>query len=149
MRVNAISFNIHQKTTTIDEDIQKLEQELSINKQKQLSFKGYSSPLKKAFLKGALGDDFIGIYGHRLDKTNYSIEHIIPISKGGTNDLGNQFLADRKANNERGVEDIGKFLTLEMVRKYLKRFVDVKTPYFDGNAYIKAIRKTLTKIVDD
>ena len=113
------------------------------------SFKGYNSPLKKAFRKGALGDKVYGIYGERLTQDTISLEHIQPIAHGGKTTLSNLLLADKKKNNERGTKPIGEFVTIGMLRDYLKQFKDVKTSYFDGNKYIKLIRETFRKIVDE
>lgn len=116
---------------------------------KQVTFKGYNSPLKKAFRKGALGDKVFGIYGERLTQDTVSLEHINPKSMGGKTTLDNLLLADKRKNNERGTKPIGEFVTIGMLRDYLLQFIDVKTSYFDGNKYIRLIKETFRKIVDE
>lgn len=116
---------------------------------KNPTFEGYNSPLKTAFRKGALGERVYGIYGNRLTQDTVSLEHIIPASKGGKTDLSNLVLADKKANNDRGTKDIAELITVGDIRFYLRQFKDVKTKYFDGNEYIKLIRKTFSKMMDD
>lgn len=112
------------------------------------SFLSYQSPLKDAFKCGALGDNFIGIYGVKLNKDNVSLEHIIPVKQKGKTVLSNLLLADRDLNAKRGSQDIGKFVTIGMLRNYLKQFKDVKCKDFNGNEYIRLIRNTFKKLVD-
>lgn len=132
-------------TSTLDDDIKTLER----GGDPYPYFKGYNSPLKTAFRKGALGERVYGIYGNRLTQDTVSLEHIIPASKGGKTELGNLVLADKKANNDRGTKDIAELITIGDVRYYLRQFKDIKTKYFDGNEYIKAVRKTFKKMMED
>ena len=113
------------------------------------TFASYQSPLKKAFKAGAFGDEMIGIYGNKVTKNNFSLEHIKPKSKGGRTVLSNLAVADRDANRQRGNDDIAKFVNFEMLRKYLRQFKDIKNGKFNGNDYIKMIRKTFSKMVDE
>jgi hypothetical protein len=108
----------------------------------------YHHPLKTAWLKGELPSVKKGIYGVELTKKNVSIEHIIPVSKGGKTILGNIFLADKKLNNARGVEPIEDYITPAMLKNYLKQFINLKTKTFDGNEYIREIKNSFEKMLD-
>lgn len=50
--------------------------------------------------------------GRRLTNENISPDHIIPISKGGTHDIGNIRLVDRDANIARAALSDEDFLKL-------------------------------------
>ena len=66
---------------------------------------GTKSILKDKFLSGELPLEK-GFYGGELykgnNKTNCTLEHLVPKSKGGTDDLFNLVLATSKNNNKRG-----------------------------------------------
>ena len=121
---------------------------MRIYKPDPITFTSYQSPLKTTFKKGLLGDDVIGIYGNRITKDNVSLEHIQPVSKNGKTILSNLVLADRKANYERGNKDIAQFVTIGMIRQYLKQFKNIKCKGFNGNEYIKLIRNTFNKMIE-
>lgn len=101
----------------------------------------YNHPLKKAFDKGLLGEDFKGLYGVKLDKKNRTIEHIKPHCLGGGLNWGNVALADKIMNSIRGIKPISEFVTFKMWKKYLKQFIDIKNQYVDGMKYIKEVCK--------
>ena len=102
---------------------------------------GYNHPIKKAFDKGLLGEDFKGLYGIKLTKKTRTVEHIVPHSLGGGLNWGNVALADRIMNAVRGIKPIDEFVTFQMWKDYLKQFVKIKNQYIDGMKYIKEICK--------
>jgi hypothetical protein len=102
----------------------------------------YNHPLKTLWKQGKLPQVKIGLYNNKLTKKNVSLEHELPVSKGGKSILENYALASREANSERGNDDIKKFLTVDMIRNYLIQFVNLivkrdKEVVFDGNKYIQ------------
>lgn len=106
-----------------------------------ITFK-YNHPLKTLWKQGKLPQVKIGLYNNKLTKKNVSLEHELPVSKGGKSILENYALASREANSERGNDDIKKFLTVDMIRNYLIQFVNLivkrdKEVVFDGNKYIQ------------
>lgn len=148
MRILAIQPTIPKKIWNYEPTEEELAQ-IDADAECVPKFTGYNSPLKKAFKKGVLGNKVYGIYGERLTQDNVSLEHIKPIAHGGKTELSNLLLADKKKNNDRGTKPIGEFVTIGMLRDYLKQFKDVKTSYFDGEKYIKLIRETFRKLVDE
>lgn len=113
-----------------------------------MTFK-YHHPLKTAWLRGELPTVKYGLYGELLTPKNISLEHLKPVSKGGKTTFDNLALADKKINNKRGSEPIEKFVTIEMIRKYLRQFKDVKTVRVDGNEYIKGIKDFFKKLMEE
>ena len=106
-----------------------------------INFK-YNHPLKTLWKQGKLPQVKIGLYNNKWTKKNVSLEHELPVSKGGKSILENYALASREANSERGNDDIKKFLTVDMIRNYLIQFVNLivkrdKEVVFDGNKYIQ------------
>ena len=102
----------------------------------------YNHPLKTLWKQGKLPQVKIGLYNNKKKKKNVSLEHELPVSKGGKSILENYALASREANSERGNDDIKKFLTVDMIRNYLIQFVNLivkrdKEVVFDGNKYIQ------------
>ena len=108
----------------------------------------FRSQIKKLYKKGKVPIKY-GLYGEILTKDNVSDEHIICKCFGGTNDLSNIALTSKEKNNARGNQPIELFITMGLLRQYLNQFKDIKLKDFDGNSYIKGIRKTFTRIVDD
>ena len=113
------------------------------NNQK-LSF-GYRHPLKTAWKKGLLPTVKVDIYGHVLTKKNVSLEHIIPVSKGGRTVIDNLALADVRANNARGTKPIAEVITYEQLITYLNQFRNVKNSYINGNDYIRRMKRNAEK----
>lgn len=109
----------------------------------------YKHPLKTQWLKGKLPTVKLGLYGEKLTPKTVSIEHLTPACKGGGLDWGNIVLADKFKNSQRGIEPIEKFVTIEMLRKYLEQFKDIMIGDFEGNEYIKLIREYFKNIMED
>ncbi len=108
---------------------------------------GYNSPLKTLWKKGKLDNVKYGLYGGELTKDNLSLEHLQAISSNGRTTLDNLALATKENNNKRGSEDIGKFLTFGMIRKYLRQFRGINVEGFNGDKYIAGIIKTLDELI--
>lgn len=114
---------------------------MRVDRINSVTFK-YNHPLKTLWKQGKLPQVKIGLYNNKLTKKNVSLEHELPVSKGGKSILENYALASREANSERGNDDIKKFLTVDMIRNYLTQFVNLivkrdKEVVFDGNKYIQ------------
>lgn len=107
---------------------------------------GYSSPLKTLYLKGHLPVKY-GFYGDRLDKNNVSLEHLLPKSKGGKTSLDNLVLASKNKNQLRGNRPISKFINLNAMQTYINQFQNIKHADFNGNAYIKGVLNTITRLI--
>ena len=106
-----------------------------------ITFK-YNHPLKTLWKQGKKKKKKIGLYNNKLTKKNISLEHELPVWKGGKSILENYALASREANSERGNDDIKKFLTVDMIHNYLIQFINLivkrdKEVVFDGNKYIQ------------
>lgn len=99
--------------------------------------------LKTLWLKGKLPGVKFGVYGDRLTKDTVSLEHFKPVSQGGKTILSNLGLASKEKNNLRGNKPLKDFLTLEMLKKYLKQFTGVKVKDFNGDGYSQLIMKNV------
>jgi hypothetical protein len=108
---------------------------------------GYKHPLKTMWLKGDLKKVKYGFYGAKLTKSNVSLEHLQPYSKGGKTQLDNLVLASKENNQKRGNKDIRDFLTVENVTRYLTQFKNIKLTGFDGNKYIAMVLATLGDLI--
>ena len=108
---------------------------------------GYHHQLKTLYLKGKIKPKY-GLYGDKLTKKNVSLEHILPKSKGGKTELDNLALASQRMNNARGNKPLVDFLTPESLARYIEQFINIKIPEFDGVKYVKALLKTINKVLD-
>jgi hypothetical protein len=102
---------------------------------------GYKSVLKTEWRAGNLPTVKKDVYGDDLVKA--TVEHIIPVSKGGAKALKNIGLANEATNNLRSNKDILEFTTLENLVNWFKQFIGVKTKKFNGDEYIKNALKYL------
>ena len=105
----------------------------------------FKSKVKDLFRAGVLpiAKD---LYGLPLTRKNVTDEHIVCKCFGGSNALHNIALATKKNNNGRGNKPIEKFVTPQMVDKYLAQFEGLKIAGFDVGGYVKGIRQTFQKI---
>lgn len=108
----------------------------------------FTSQIKKLYKKGRIKVKY-GLYGEELTKQNVSDEHIICKCFGGTNDLSNIALASKELNNARGNNPIEQFVTMGMIRQYLFQFKGIKCQGFDGDSYIRNIKETFKRLMDD
>lgn len=107
---------------------------------------GYSNQLKTLWRKGKLPSVTTGIYGGKLTKHSVSLEHLECYCFTHDSRISNLALATKENNSKRGNKDIRDYLTAEKAKKYLEQFIDVAVDGFNGNEYIKLIKKTLSKL---
>ena len=107
---------------------------------------GYSNKLKTLYKKGQLPIKY-GFYGDALTKSNVSLEHLLPHSKGGKTELSNLVLASKEKNNARGAEDLANYFNPDTFKQYLDQFIDIKVKGFNGNDYIDKIIKTVKTLL--
>jgi len=114
---------------------------------------GYKSILKDKFLSGELpltkgfygGELFKDTTGKKL-KTNCTLEHLQPKSKGGRNKLSNYVLATLENNNKRGNNPLSWFINKEAMEEYLAEVDKANIPELKG--YTDTIRKTVSEILE-
>ena len=107
---------------------------------------GYQHPLKTMWKRGQLPTVKVGIYGDELTRSNISLEHLLPISRGGKTTSANLALASQEKNFERSSYDIFLFTTQEKIQQYLEQFKNIIVIDFNGNKYIEELQKTLEKL---
>ncbi len=107
---------------------------------------GYSHPLKTMFKKGQIPISK-GFYGDDINPSTVSLEHLVPVSKGGKTELGNLVLASKTQNNRRGNQPLSKYFNPQAFLEYAEAFKRIKTKYFDGPRYIRAISKTIQDLI--
>ena len=110
---------------------------------------GYTSPLKTLWRQGKLPSVKYGFYGDRLTQENITLEHLRPRSKHGKTELSNLVLATESNNVKRGSKPLINFLYWDNVERYLNQFKDINVEGFIGNQYIKAIMRTLNKLLKE
>ena len=110
----------------------------------KVSFNGYRSVLKTMWRKGELPKVKRGLYGESLTQDTISIEHLIPVSKGGRLILANEALADRYLNSLRGTRNLREFLTKKQGIDYINQFVGDKRLIIQR--YIEGFCQTLRKL---
>lgn len=104
----------------------------------------YNSQLKTLYKEGKLPTVVHGFYGGMLNKDNVSIEHIVPVADGGSvDDLANIALATKWRNQIRNRRSIKKTVAPEVIQRYLRQFEGIRVKGFNGDFYIKIIKKTL------
>ena len=109
---------------------------------------GYQSILKDKFLNGQLPLTK-GFYGGLLTKgkkTNCTLEHLQPKSKGGANKLFNYVLATFENNSKRGNDPLSWFINFKAMDEYLAEVDKANIPELKG--YSDMIRKTVTEILE-
>jgi len=108
---------------------------------------GYKHQLKTQWLKGNMPTVKKGFYGDILTKDNVTLEHLLPHSKGGKTTLENLVLATDHNNFKRSNLPLKDFINFEAVEEYLAQFVNIRLKDFNGNEYIKVIRKTIKRLM--
>ena len=104
---------------------------------------GYKWNVKNKKKKGKLPSVKVDASGRKLTVNNATVDHIIPHSKGGRTRDNNLMIATKEFNNQRGDKPLTDYITSKGLAVYLKQFIDIKLPDFDGNEYIKAVLKTI------
>ena len=110
----------------------------------RVSFNGYESPLKTMWKKNKLPRVKRGLYGEILTRDNLSIEHLVPVSKGGSLTLENVALADRVLNALRGTKDLKEVLTRKQAFAYIDQFFGDNRPII--RQYVKQFFETMRKL---
>lgn len=119
---------------------------MKIGTNNNISF-GYKSILKTYWLEGKMPSVIHGFYGGKLTKDNITLEHIKPHSKGGRTALNNLALSVNIKNWSRGNSKLSNFFNIETFKEYCKQFEGIKLPDFNGDEYIKAITKTVERLL--
>lgn len=112
----------------------------------RVSFTGTPSSLKSYFKKGLLPSVKYGLYGDKITKSNFSIEHIVPRSYGGKTELSNLAIASKARNGIRSNFPIKDYLVPAKAIKYLLQFKDINLPNLNGNKYIADILELLHRL---
>lgn len=105
---------------------------------------GYSSPLKTLYKQGK----FQGLKSFSGEELKHpSLDHIVPKSLGGKNELGNYVLTNCKENHARGAENIDYYLekNLAGVMAYIRWFESHVIEGFDCKGYATKIINTINK----
>lgn len=113
---------------------------------KPISF-GYKSVLKTQYLNGNMPEVKKGFYGGILTPDNVTLEHVLPHSKGGKTTLSNLALSVNENNWKRGNKPLIQFFSQEAFDEYIEQFRLIHLANFDGESYIKALTKTINRIL--
>lgn len=107
---------------------------------------GYSCKLKKLYKAGKIKIKY-SFYGGLLNKKRCSLDHIIPHSKGGKSCQANYVLCNMEQNWVRGNEPLENYINWENAERYLEQFQGVKLAGFDGDEYIRQVRKSINEAI--
>lgn len=107
-----------------------------------ISFNGYHSPLKRMWRQGKLPNVKKGLYGDILTQENLSLEHLLPVSKGGKTTMDNLVLASKEKNSLRGNRDLKDVITRKQALDYILQFSREKSM----REYMKDIFFTFRKL---
>lgn len=99
--------------------------------------------MKTDFKKGKLPTVKFDISGIELTKDNVSLDHVIPKSQGGKNNLFNYMLASKVFNSFRGVVPLCKLITKEMFEKWARQFEGITVCGVAGEEYTEEIKKKI------
>lgn len=111
----------------------------------QISFT-HKWDVKTMWKKGRLPQIKYGFYGDELTVKNCTVEHLLPLSKGGKTKSYNLVLASAANNQARSNFDIRDFADPETIKQYLRQFQGIKKRTFNGDSYIKQIKDTLKNL---
>lgn len=110
-----------------------------------LSF-GYSHEIKTIYKKGLIKIDY-DFYGDKLEIDTATLEHLEPHSKGGKTTESNLVLATKRMNQARGNKPLIEFYNPEAAERYYSYFKGVVINKFNGDRYIKLIKKTVERLL--
>lgn len=102
--------------------------------------------VKTAWKKGKLPSVKYGFYGDELTTRNCTVEHLLPVSKGGKTKDYNLVLASAANNQARSNFDINEFAAKETANQYLNQFKGIRLKDFNGDSYIQKIKITLRQL---
>ena len=99
----------------------------------------------RALLRKIDTDFYTGKFLRREDR---SVEHILPRSKGGKNDVFNITVTDKRINTERGNMDLARWFRIhpeyaEGAHQFICKYWDAP---IQGVKYGQAILKTITRM---
>lgn len=104
---------------------------------------GYSHKLKTDFKKGLLPTVKFDVAGIELNNKNVTLDHVVPKSLGGENNLFNYMLASEWFNAFRGVVPLGKLITKDMFDKWAKQYKGINVCGVEGEVYTEEIRRKI------
>jgi len=112
-----------------------------------ISFR-YSHPLKTMWKKGKLPTVVYGFYGEKLTKKNISLEHLLPVSKGGKTKIDNLVLAHKDLNAVRGNRPISEVFNPKLAVKYFSQFLNIdNVACMSGQEYVERCFKTINELI--
>ena len=111
----------------------------------QISFT-HKWEVKTLWKKGKLPQIKYGFYGDELTIKNCTVEHLLPISKGGKTKTNNLVLASAANNQARSNIDLRKVIDIPAAKQYLRQFQGIKMKTFNGDSYIQMIKNTLKRL---
>lgn len=117
---------------------------MRINQIQSISFQ-YHSPLKDLYKQGK----FKGLKSFSGEElTNPSIDHVVPKSKGGRDNIGNYVLTNQKENADRGNKNIDYYIEKnpQGMLDYIYWFEHNKVEGFDCKGYIQKVINTINNI---
>lgn len=76
-----------------------------------------------------------------------TLEHLEPHSKGGKTTESNLVLATKRMNQARGNKPLIEFYNPEAAERYYSYFKGVVINKFNGDRYIKLIKKTVERLL--
>lgn len=111
----------------------------------QISFT-HKWDVKSMWKKGRLPQIKYGFYGDELTVKNCTVEHLLPLSKGGKTKSYNLVLASAANNQARSNTDLREVIDINAAKQYLKQFQGIRKRTFNGDAYIHQIKETLKQL---
>ena len=96
---------------------------------------GYHNSLKTLFKKGKFPQVQFGFYGDLINNKNVTLEHVLPVSKGGKTELKNLVLASARKNNGRGNQPLVDFIDWKIALAYFDQFKGIRVRGFNGDYY--------------
>ena len=108
-----------------------------------VSFQGYNWRVKKLFDQGKLPTVKRDISGRKLTRSNRTVDHVNPRSKGGKVTDENAMLATAEFNSLRGNRDIKDFITAEKFALWAEQYMEINVDGFIGAKYVKGIINTI------
>lgn len=121
---------------------------MKIEPSSQIVF-GYKHQLKTYWLKGKMPTVTRGFYGDILSKDNITLEHLLPHSKGGKTSFDNLVLATDHNNFKRENLPLKDFIDFDKAKEYLEQFRNIRLKDFNGNEYIRAIERTIKRLIGE
>lgn len=112
-----------------------------------VSFEGYNCQLKKLYRKGLVKIEW-SFYGGKLNPKKFSVEHVIPKSRGGKSAQFNYVFCNTDQNSYRGNDPLKDYIDWDAAAKYLEQFRDVKVNDFDGNKYIEDVIHSIQEAIE-